>query len=506
MGKEITLTPEELAGAKPAAGFELSPADLEGAKPVTTNPIISGVRGALQGITMGYGDELAAGIEHILGIRNYTKARDDFRGRNATARADNPTTYGAGEIAGSVATAALPGLNVAKGAGTAVRIGKSAALGTLGGVGYSDAQDAGGIAQDAAGGFAGGLLGGVAVEGAGRVLRGAPKRVENRIVQDVTEGAKQTAKDQLVGAAGKDRPNVIKVIKEFGIDKAGRDAGKLDQAVNGALDTVGAGIGDGFDQLDKVALGVRGSDMVAALKTLQRDYSSNAAKKPLAKLVGNLIDDVTETYGSGPRDRVPMRRVREFVTELQKQGFSGAVLDPAASKALRREAAAAVKGVLDQRFEEVASLAKNIAGHESLAASPALQEFAKAADAVERIRSLNPKYAVLSRLSDIAEQRTTKEASVVPHRLGFLADTAIALTDPKSFLAKKFLLDTGLASGALRAVDARLAKAVEAAGKGVRGEQLKLLAAQLGVATPVADALDAWATEKLGAPVSATGR
>lgn len=145
----------------------------------------SGIRGALQGATFGFGDEAAAAVESVLPsfLRNdvsrkavgdgatvaerYRNARDYYRGRNAAAEESNPGTYLAGQVTGAVAA---PG-------GAARGLGRALAGGATMGAGYSEADvtkgDVGGLVSDAAVGAGFGAAG----HGAGKLLRGGLGRL-----------------------------------------------------------------------------------------------------------------------------------------------------------------------------------------------------------------------------------------------------------------------------------------------------------------------------------------
>lgn len=126
-----------------------------------TGQLESGLRGLAQGASLGFADELTGAAEALLTDKSYEQARDESRQAYDKAQAANPNTYLAGDVTGSIATAFLPGLNVAKGATTAARIGRAAAGGALSGLGTSKADNAGELAKDATVGAAlgGGLQG-----------------------------------------------------------------------------------------------------------------------------------------------------------------------------------------------------------------------------------------------------------------------------------------------------------------------------------------------------------
>lgn len=163
----------------------------------------SGIRGAAQGVSLGMADEVTGGWEALLesakkgsldGIGdNYKRFRDESRQEYKFAESDNPGIYLGGELAGGVATAFVPGLNVAKGASLAKTLGTAGALGAGAGFGSSEADNAADLALDSAKGaglgLAGGAIGHAAIKGASSVpalLRGAKS------------GAKEATKDAMI--------------------------------------------------------------------------------------------------------------------------------------------------------------------------------------------------------------------------------------------------------------------------------------------------------------------
>jgi len=104
----------------------------------------SALLGSLQGATLGFADEGEAGVRSILpesvGGGNYEDLIKDIRQRYKSAEETNPLSYTGGELAGGLATVAIPGLgaaNEAKGlaqAGNMLRAGAIAGgLSSLGG-------------------------------------------------------------------------------------------------------------------------------------------------------------------------------------------------------------------------------------------------------------------------------------------------------------------------------------------------------------------------------------
>lgn len=117
----------------------------------------SAARGAAQGLSLGFSDEVTAGAEALFTDKTYDQALQESRLNYAAAKDANPITYHGSEFVGSMA---LPGGVVAKGA--------------IAGAGLSQGETLGDVAGDAA---LGGLIGaGVkALPGVAKVATGAVK-------------------------------------------------------------------------------------------------------------------------------------------------------------------------------------------------------------------------------------------------------------------------------------------------------------------------------------------
>lgn len=162
---------------------EFNPDDyLKSKEPVSQGPpgmIESALRGAGQGVTLGFEDELAgagsAGIDLVQGnveslqdlISSYTKKRDEERIANKVAEEENPWTYNLSNIAGGIALPAAAIGNVAKGATMGAKAMAGLKAGALGGaaagLGSSESDTVMGDLKEAAtGATIGGVLGPVA--------------------------------------------------------------------------------------------------------------------------------------------------------------------------------------------------------------------------------------------------------------------------------------------------------------------------------------------------------
>jgi hypothetical protein len=98
------------------------------------------IRGAAQGATFGFADEITAAGESLITDKPYREALAESRANYGAAQADNPKTYLGGNVTGGIATSLIPGVGFAKGAGAIANIGKAAVLGGTAGAGFSEAN------------------------------------------------------------------------------------------------------------------------------------------------------------------------------------------------------------------------------------------------------------------------------------------------------------------------------------------------------------------------------
>lgn len=177
-------------------------------------PAESFARGAVQGATFGFADELH-GVAKALGMsppellgsalmgpmggaayasivggykaatdpesiaRDYRTGRDDYRGQDWMAKRENPAAFLGGEVAGGIATAALPGGVPAKGLAKVAALG--AATGAAAGLGSSEADltqgDVSGAVKDTAIGGASGLVAAPVLYGASKLAAAGATRL-----------------------------------------------------------------------------------------------------------------------------------------------------------------------------------------------------------------------------------------------------------------------------------------------------------------------------------------
>jgi len=183
-------------------------------------------RGAAQGASLGFADEITGLLESIGTDKTYTQARDESRENYALAHEANPKTSIAGELGGSVAGAFMPGMGLAKGAGLAQQAMFGAKMGAVAGLGNSQADLTKGEVGQAAtdvlhgaefGGIAGPVLGaatqtvGKGVRAIGTVAREAIDPVTQRLL------ALGATKKAFMGPLGDKSAKAVEVFKKQGL-------------------------------------------------------------------------------------------------------------------------------------------------------------------------------------------------------------------------------------------------------------------------------------------------
>jgi hypothetical protein len=276
----------------------------------------SAARGALQGLSLGWGDEGAAGIAALLPFTDreaakgdtlgerYRNARELYRGRNTQAKESNPITYGANEIGGALAPMLLSGGAAAARAPTLLgRMGQAAAtgakIGSVAGAGYSDAKDATGLAGDTAGGAIGGAVLGPAVEAAGAGASRAGRWVSDKLGGLASEAARRST--------GATQVDITKLTRENPARPAQVGRALLDEKIRlRSPDTIAAD-----------AKRIRG-DVGAEIGTLLNASDASGARFNAGQFVADAKSRVVNPIANNPLQKVP--------------GHHGQVVNPAAER------------------------------------------------------------------------------------------------------------------------------------------------------------------------------
>lgn len=272
------------------------------------------LRGAGQGATLGFGDELAAGVGALIGNDNaptlgqrYTNLRDSFRRDNAKAREAHPGVSMAGEMVGGLPLAIATGGQakglslggkIAAGAGTGALFGGLSAAGASEGDPNQAGADAGG------GALLGGALGG-ALPLVGRTialplaqkLRDVGNNAGRRVLTRTSSAlsAKKGVSDAAVEAA-----------REAGAFGPLKDTKFANEVLDDARESMGDLYGTIVAELE--AKGVKGPQAQALAAQLAQEAQSiraNTLGSPRPAVFQGVADELTGSPGGHMRAATP---------------------------------------------------------------------------------------------------------------------------------------------------------------------------------------------------------
>jgi hypothetical protein len=283
------------------------------------------LRGAGQGATLGFGDEMAAGVGALIGNSNqptfgarYKEIRDSLRRENKAASDAHPGYSFAGNVLGGAPLA------IATGGGseapTAARlVGMGAALGGASGLGNSDAESLGGMAT--ATGLGAGLGGALSAAGAfapqlGRALGKSLDKVATGTVRRILRnvGGSISAKKGLSDEAAREVLDVG-AIKPFGTSKGAATR----------LEAIRETVGDQYGKIVKAleANGITGPDADALAQKLAAEGAATAADT-MNPAVPKVYADAAEQLADKPTiaGRLSLSRAENLKRSLQSSAKS----------------------------------------------------------------------------------------------------------------------------------------------------------------------------------------
>lgn len=321
---EIELYNPETGGVGKVSPEQARDALAAGALPVgsrahtvaTTGKLESGARGLAQGVTMGWFDELQAGLRAPFSDRTYEQIRDEYRADDKIAEEANPWTFKGAEIGGGIGSALIPGLGIAKaakGATAAMTLGREALLGAklgaVAGAGYSEKDSLPEVASDAiSGGISGGALG-AGFNVAGKALGAVAKPIATQLRQSfdptvqrmLALGAKSR---DLLGIRGSKVEEAVETANRLGLFKP--EQGSLPPNLNELvtrMEGMRAGAADGMSEIFTKVKGMRiGVDdvidegLTAKLDDIMRNAPPDERAK-LASTISEVMDDVIKSEG-----------------------------------------------------------------------------------------------------------------------------------------------------------------------------------------------------------------
>lgn len=486
-------------------------------------------RGFLQGASMGFGDELTGAAEALLTDKKYAQARDESRFENQQAQDQHGFAYGAGQVAGGVASglATAPLLPAAGTLGSAV--GGGALVGAASGLGSSEADltkgDALGALRDTAIGGAVGAAGGAVAHGLGKFVANAPKRLEERVISDLKgEGTKSLTTPTLGRALSENGDNVREAVKAAAL-KPMQAPTKIAAAVEKATEKFGGEIGEVYQEAAKAHPGITMRQLIEPVEKRAASYLDNPATESMGlALKDKVVGAIERTYG----DRVvPKQTIAEALVnaadgelddvaakalDAKMPGIAGRIREAVASGKITREALASgdeaaqnaardimldsihVSPVKVHQF--VSQLGKSFEGsglsggaakelqrETWQAVKPVLTSHIEqvAPEAAQRLTRLNRIYSGLMDIGATMEDRVAKHEA----RRAFSGIDALTfgLGGVKAVAAKK-ALQTGLPL-ATRAADAVMARAVQSLRAGAPVAQVAEKAAAEGLPQPL---------------------
>lgn len=276
----------------------------------------SGARGLAQGASLGFADELVGAggaavdaakklsLSDI--VKDYIANRDQYRQGDEAAQKANPYSFGAGNVAGAIGTAFVPGLNLAKGATLGARAAGAAGLGAITAIGASKHDltqgDVGGVAKDAA---LGGAIGAVAQPAIEKVVAPAVGYLSGK------------AKD-LAGWAGKKALNAGFDVPEAVTERYLANP----EAVNNAMtkEQVGQKLADTLGEVRRDT-GPLNEAAVSTLSTTRDAVQGLEAQRAIEEL-SKYGDDEARQLASRLADDLKQRR--GLVPETALEGLGGA--------------------------------------------------------------------------------------------------------------------------------------------------------------------------------------
>lgn len=282
------------AGARQAIADGMLPMGSRGEQAASMSNLEAGARAVASGATMGFDDELIAGIKSLFGPKKYTELRDEYREASKAAEEKLGGVYTGLQIAGGIGGSLLmPGSLAGRGlaAGSKAAIGNAIGQGAVTGLGMGESDltkgEVMGAARDAA---VGGAFGGVAAKALPMAASG---------LKTLAKGVYETAEDFVspavnralaVGARGGDLKSQVgklnKAAVQEMVDTGLFRPGELEKAIPDAV------TGASF----KFAEGSGGRpDRVALMERVVGSKERPGLLPVLGKQIGEIIDDNATT-------------------------------------------------------------------------------------------------------------------------------------------------------------------------------------------------------------------
>ena len=242
-----------------------------------------------QGLALGFGDEIEAGIRSLGSDDSYEEIRERLRAKNKAYRTDNPKEALGLELGGSLLTGVggLTRFGLAKGAktGLGTAMGTNAGMGATYGLGTSESDNYAGLAGDVGVGATIGGVGAGAMQGLGRLFK--------PVVSDYSKKLAQRAVD-----------------RESGYITKG-------QAVGGLSGRLEEGLGNTIPLIKKARLeGLKGYNDDVVESVFRSTIKSTKKNDPIIK-------KLNEKFANAETVTDKMRVIDDAVNAQYKKAFEG---------------------------------------------------------------------------------------------------------------------------------------------------------------------------------------
>lgn len=285
MGWEDTITDD----TEPVEDWEKTITE-DDPKKETSSPIAATIRGAVQGVSRGFGDELSGNIG---GAIDYLQGEGDFKtlyeknkaeqvAKNQQSEKDWPKLYGAGQVGGSLIKSAtsLPAM---------------ALEGIAQGIGYSDADlvngDVKGVAKDAA-------IGGATSAGIGAAAQGVTTMAP-RVLNYLSGLSRQNAASLALNGTGatglqasRMAPGTGEFLLDNGITRFGSTAEGVANRAGEAMQQSGREINRVLQTLDNNGVTASMDNVVTALQGRIAELDRIPGNERLVRQLTDEIDNL----------------------------------------------------------------------------------------------------------------------------------------------------------------------------------------------------------------------
>lgn len=390
------------------------------------------LKGAEQGVTLGFWDELQGGVEgagRAVGLKGlggpvkdislqspngldaskfsaaYQERRDQLRGEDAQAKAEHPGAHFAGNLAGGIVPSLLvPGSTTIGGAAAT-----GAGIGGLAGLGSSEAKTVGGLAVDTAIGTA---LGGTIGAGFG-ALGNSGKNLAGFAEKKAFKSSGAMLKDYR--SAADEVHDIGRFMLDKGLVKAGDTFENVAQKSTEIQKTTGEALGRGYDAASMI---------ISRLKPDVAEKVAAAGFNPVRDK-GEIIAAATKELGYGFKAKAAIQGVSDYIDTLAAQ-HGDQTLNPQVTNS--------IKTALDKtaihwqrnpllREPDTETAVKALRGFLSDKVSTQIDAVGKAigdTGPAEKLAGLNATYGMSTRIANIAEDRVFRESA---NRMFGLTDT-----------------------------------------------------------------------------------